>query len=328
MATIYEVAALAQVSPATVSRVLNGVPVTPEREERVRDAIKKLDFTPNRTARRLRRQSSEVIGLIIADIENPFFTAMARGVEDAAQASGFSVVLCNSDERGDKEHRYLEIALSEHMAGVILAPATDHPALQPLLTRHTPVVVVDRKAAGFDVDSVLFDNVDGARLATTALYDRGFQRVACITGPDGVATAHERAAGWREVFEQRSPGADPDAFLLHSDFRVEGGRLSLRALLDRPDAPDAVFVANNLMSVGALQELFARNLAPSEFGVASFGELPVSAAPHDDVAVVHTRAREVGTEAARLLLERIAGESGPTRHVLLPATLTAAAAAE
>src|SRR5215207_5087642 len=112
MATIYEVAALAGVSPATVSRVLNGMPASPEKARLVRDAAEKLRFTPSRTAQRLRNQTSELIALLIPDVENPFFTALARGVEDRAQASGYSVVLCNTDDDPEKETRYLDIANS------------------------------------------------------------------------------------------------------------------------------------------------------------------------------------------------------------------------
>ena len=151
MPTIYEVAALAGVSPATVSRVLNGVPVSPAYAAKVRQAAEALNFTPNRTARTLRRRSSEIIALIIPDIENPFFTALARGVEDSAQAAGYSVVLCNTDERQDKEAKYLKIALSEHMAGVILAPTSNHTNLDAVVSRKTPVVAVDRSAHGYTV---------------------------------------------------------------------------------------------------------------------------------------------------------------------------------
>jgi LacI family transcriptional regulator len=323
MATIYEVAALAKVSPATVSRVYNGVPVSDDKSERVRAAAAELNFTPNRTARRLRRRSSEVIGLVIADIENPFFTSMARGVEDAANAAGFSVVLCNSDEDSSKESRYLDVALSENMAGVILAPANDHPALGPLLDRKVPIVAVDRTASGFDIDSVLFDNVNGARLATETLYDQGFSRVACITGPAGVGTAEERADGWRTAFETRSAGIDPGDYLIHADFRIDGGRAALTALLDSNHPPDAVVITNNLMSVGAMQELLHRGLNPDSFGLASFGELPLSPLSNDNVTVVHTESRRLGSLAAELLLARISGDHGPTKHTVVPASVTA-----
>ena len=123
MATIYQVAERAGVSPATVSRVLNGAPVSKEKSALVLDAARELKYVPNRTARRLRSQNSELIALLIPDIENPFFTALARGVEDRLQKNGYSLVLCNTDDDPTKETRYLDIANSEDMAGVILAPA-------------------------------------------------------------------------------------------------------------------------------------------------------------------------------------------------------------
>jgi LacI family transcriptional regulator len=121
-ATIYDVAALAGVSPATVSRVLNGTAVSAERAQKVRDAAQALGFRPNRMARTLRKGGSEVIALVIPDVENSFFTALARGVEDRAMAAGYSVVLCNTDELVEKEMRYLEIAVDQQVAGLSSQP--------------------------------------------------------------------------------------------------------------------------------------------------------------------------------------------------------------
>src|SRR3954451_14770563 len=171
--TIYDVAALAGVSPATVSRVLNGSAVSPEKTERVRAAVAQLDFRPSRTARTLRRRSSEVIALIIPDVENTFFTALARGVEDRAVDAGYSVVLCNPDENPVKEDRYLDIAVAEQMAGVVLASASPEPDVMPLTSRETAVVLVDRSIPDPLVDLVVLDDEDAAARATRALYDRG-----------------------------------------------------------------------------------------------------------------------------------------------------------
>ena len=315
-ATIYQVAALAGVSPATVSRVLNGVAVSPEYADKVRKAAAALNFRPNRTARNLRRRSSEVIALIIPDIENPFFTALARGVEDQALAAGFSVVLCNTDEQPSKEERYLDIALSEHMAGVILAPASTTSDLDALLARKTPVVTVDRSSR-YDVDTVLMPNEDGGRVGTTILYERGFARVACITGPREVDTAEQRAAGWREVFTTRNPRANPDNYLRFSNYRVDGGRSAMADLLRMRHAPDAVFVANNLMSVGALQHLFEVSKQPPTIGLASLGELPFSTREPAGVSIVPWPARRLGVRAADLLLARIGGDHSPAQTVVL-----------
>lgn len=318
MSTIYDVATLAGVSPATVSRVLNGIAVSPDRAQRVREAAEALSFTPNRTARSLRKQHSDVIALVIPDIENPFFTSIARGVEDVAQAAGFSVVLCNTDDDPDKEARYLRIAVSENMAGVILATAGGQADLAPLLGRGRPIVAVDRRPHGHDIDSVLLDSVAGGRDATRALYDQGFQRIACITGPSAVETAERRAQGWREAV--RENGGDPDGYLRYADFRVSGGRAAMSELLALETPPDAVFVANNLMSVGALQVLAERGLVPPSIGVAVFGDLPFLLQPPIGVTVIPLPARRLGARAAALLLARLEGDDQPARTLILSNT--------
>jgi LacI family transcriptional regulator len=316
MTTIYEVAALAGVSPATVSRVMNGMNVSPERSKRVREAAEALSFRPNRVASSLRRQNSEVIALVIPDIENPFFTSMARGVEDIAQAAGYSVLLCNTDEDHDKEARYLDIAVSANIAGVVLAAAGDRSDVSGLIERGRPVVAVDRGPHGFDIDAVTVDNRAGGRAATKALLDHGFRRVACITGPRDVETATQRAEGWTDAVGAAGAGAD-DALLRYANFRIDGGERAMTDLLDLPEPPDAVFVANNLMSVGALQVLSKRGILPPQTGMAIFGDLPFMPLAPLPITVVHLPARLIGTTAATLLLERINGDDQPARTIVL-----------
>ncbi|MGN6752866.1 MAG: LacI family DNA-binding transcriptional regulator [Intrasporangium sp.] len=318
MATIYEVAAVAGVSPATVSRVLNGARVSPEREARVRAAAEALRFTPNRTARSLRRRGSEVIALVIPDIENPFFTSLARGVEDTASQAGLSVVLCNTDEDLDKEARYLRIVMAENVAGVILAPASKRTDIAPLSERATPVVMVDRSHTSAVVDTVVVDNASGASRATELLYEHGYSLVACITGPPGVDTATRRAAGWRKVFTARHPERRADAYLRRADFRVDGGRAAIADLMSMPDPPDAVFVTNNLMSVGAIQWLTEARLGPPAVGIMSFGALPFATQTPAGVFVVGIPDYALGETAAKLLIERISGAPDPTRTIVLP----------
>lgn len=315
MATIYEVASLAGVSPATVSRVFNGQNVSADKAKRVREAARSLSFTPSRVARTLRMQSSEVIALVIPDIENPFFTSMARGVEDVAQAAGYSVVLCNSDEDHGKEARYLDIAIAANMAGVILAAAGDNCDLSGLLERKRPVVAVDRSPHGYDIDAVTVENRAGGRAATAALQKQGFQRIACITGPRDVETATQRADGWRDAV--RPSGPIEERLLKYADFRVDGGHKAMRELLEMPDAPDAVFVANNLMGVGALQVLSQRGTMPPAVGMAVFGDLPFAPMAPMAITVVPLPARHLGVTAAKLLLDRINGDDQPPRTIVL-----------
>ncbi|MEO6826525.1 MAG: LacI family DNA-binding transcriptional regulator [Microbacteriaceae bacterium] len=317
MATIYEVAALAGVSPATVSRVFNGVTVSPEKSRLVKDAAAQLSFTPNRAARNLRRQNSDVIALVIPDIENPFFTSMARGVEDVAHAAGYSVVLCNTDEDHQKEATYLHIAVSENMAGVILAATGSASDLSSLVARGRPIVAVDRGIRQYEVDTVVADNRSGGLAATRSLIQQGFTRIACITGPVDVETAQQRSDGWREAMHGVLPDDQIQAYLRHANYRVDGGRDAMIDLLELDQPPEAVFVTNNLMSVGALQVLVSRGLTPPDAGFATFGDLPFASLAPRGITVVHVPARQIGVTAATLLMNRIGGDEQPSRTIVL-----------
>lgn len=314
--TIYEVATLAGVSPATVSRVFNGVSVSAPKVRAVRDAARQLNFVPNRTARTLRRQESEVIALIIPDIENPYFTELARGVEDVAQQAGFSVVLCNSDSETDKEDTYMRIAISEHMAGVIIAAASDATSLDLLVGAGRPVVAIDR-STGYDIDAVLMSNRPAGAAATQDLLKAGFSRIACITGPETIETAVERARGWRSAMAGLIPDADLDQLLRHSSFRVDGGRDAMEALLALPVPPDAIVACNNLLGVGAIQVLNEHQLTPPAYGVAVVGSLPFTTLSPRAVTVIRLPARHMGVTAARMLLDRISGDDQPARTIVL-----------
>ncbi len=315
MATIYDVAELAGVSPATVSRVFNGTSVSDAKTAAVRAAAEELSFTPNRAARTLRRQSSEVIGLIIPDIENPYFTEMARGVEDVASEAGYSVVLCNSDAQVAKESTYLQIAISEHMSGIIIATASDRSDLAPVIATGRPVVAVDRNTA-YDVDGVVMANRAAGVSATEDLIASGHQRIAYIGGPAEIDTAAERAAGWRDALT--AAGREADAELLRfSTFRVDGGRAAMEELLALPEPPDAVVAGNNLIGVGAIQVLTERGLTPPKLGVAVIGSLPFTTLSPSAVTVVRLPARHMGVTAAKMLLERIGGDEQPARTVVL-----------
>ena len=316
-ATIYDVAALAGVSPATVSRVLNGTPVSPERAQKVREAAQALAFRPNRMARTLRKGGSEVVALVIPDVENSFFTALARGVEDRAMEAGYSVVLCNTDELAEKEGRYLEIAVGEQMAGVVLAAASPEPDLAALTARAIPVVAVDRPVTNHQVDALRLDDRRAAVQATTALFEQGHRLVACVTGFSDTSTAQLRAEGWQEVLAERCPGVDPETYLRHTDYRPGGGRRAAEELLSLPHPPDAIFAANNLLGVGVLAHLVQSDRRPPAVGLAVLGELPYPEWEAHDVVVEPWPGRLLGLRAADVLLDRIRGDAAPPRTLVL-----------
>lgn len=322
MATIHDVAALAGVSSATVSRVLNGADVSQELAARVREAVARLDYRPNSVARSLRRRRSAVWGLVISDIENPFFTAMVRGVEDVAQASGFSVVLCNSDESVEKEARYVDVIVDERMAGAIVSPASEQDSdLGALAERGIPVVTIDRKLERQTVDAVLVDNCLGAELATRHLVTEGWARVACISGPRRTTTGAERLQGYRRALERAGVRAAPE-LVVEANFKQDGGYEATRSLLRQPSPPDALFVANNLMSLGALEALREAGLAPAtDLGVAVFDDMPWATLIQPRLTAVAQPTYEMGKEAARLLCARIQGDGGAPRQVVLAPSL-------
>ncbi|WP_158891248.1 LacI family DNA-binding transcriptional regulator [Amycolatopsis anabasis] len=313
MATISDVAARAGVSTATVSRALNGKStVDPELAARVQQAATELGYHPNGLARSLRRQETAVLALIISDVENPFFTAIARGVEDVAQTRGYSVVLCNSDENAEKEGRYLDVAVQERVAGVVLSPTGAETKVEVLRQRGTPVVAVDRPLVGAESDQVLVDTRLAAYEATEHLLAAGYRRIGCVTGPAGVRTADDRLAGYRDALH--AVGAERDAELVRrAEYRATGAKQAALELLDEPEPPDALLVANSAMAIGVLEALGSRNLRlGADVGVVAFDDVPWATLINPPLTVVAQPAYELGTVAARLLLDRI---SDNTREV-------------
>lgn len=320
MVKIDDVAREAGVSIATVSRVLNNHPrVNPSYAERVRAAAATLGYRPNGIARNLRRQSTDVVALVISDVSNPFFTAITRGVEDVAQQSGLSVLLCNSDEDADKEATYLRVAEQEQVAGVILSPHTAASDVSRTRAAGIPVVVIDRPLDP-DLDSVMVYSKDGAATATNHLIDAGWGRPACITGPVDADTAQKRLEGYLDAVRSHE---GLDEIYVHAPFRQLGGTRATAELLDLADPPDALFVANAQMALGVLDELKRRRLRVGrDIGVITFDDAPWAPFVSPPMSVVAQPAYDIGAQAARMLVERIRGVAPPrARSLSLSTTL-------
>jgi LacI family transcriptional regulator len=322
VATIRQVAARADVSPATVSRVLNGTTVDPVLAARVRTAVKELNYRPSNAARSLRTRRTKVWGLVISDVRNPFFTDVVRGIEDTAQRAGYAVVLCNADEQLEKERAYVDLVVDERMAGIILSPASPQLTdVGPLVAHGIPVVTVDRTVQEPEVDAVVVDNASGAGSAVRHLYAGGYRRIACITGPQSTTTGAERLTGYVDALDACGLDRDP-ALIVVSDFKEEGGMAAMRQLLGVVDPPDAVVVANSVMGMGALRVLHqARVAIPRELGLVCFDDAPWMALTAPTVTAVAQPTYAIGCEAARLLLSRIDGERLPARRVTMSTKL-------
>jgi LacI family transcriptional regulator len=320
MVKMIDVARHAGTSVATVSRVLNNNDrVDPELVRRVMASADELGYTPNPLARNLRLQRTNLWLLIISDIENPFFTSVARGVEDVAQRNGFSVVLCNAAEDEKKEARYVNLAATESAAGVILSPHSANVRVEKLTEKAIPLVVIDRPLNS-PVDFVTADSRGGARIATEHLLAQGWRRPACIVGPKSAETATLRRLGYEDAL--RAAGVKTSR-VVHQPYNIEGGRAAAAQLLDRRPPPDSFFAANAALALGVLEELRSRGLRQgSDVGLISFDDAPWARVTDPPLSVVSQPAYHIGTCAADMLVRRIKGTlHGPVQRVVLETEL-------
>lgn len=317
--TIKDVAQHAGVSTATVSRVLsNSGPVSAEVRERVEQAIHALGYRPNRMARSFRAQRSKFIGLIISDVENPFYTSLVRAVEDVAYAHDYSLLLCNSDEDPDKERTYIQFMADERVAGVIGSPASEaETSFAALFDAGIPVVSVDRRSARTPVDTVLLDNVAAARDLTRHLIAHGHRRIGAIVPNTSITSGRERLVGFLQAMEEAGLAPDPD--LIREGKGIETfGFQAAHELLDLPDQPTAVFTGNNLITLGALKAIQERHLRiPDDVAVAGHDEMPWMSLLAPGITVAAQPIHEMGRLAMQMLLARIAGDRQPLREVKL-----------
>ncbi|MDB5524089.1 MAG: LacI family transcriptional regulator [Rhizobium sp.] len=323
MVTMMDVSREAGVSSATVSRVLTGsAGVEPATKKLVLAAVAKLGYRPNLVARGLRRQVSQVIALIITDIENPFYTAVCRGVEDSARLAGYSVILCNADRDIEKEREYLRVVEDQNASGVIISPASARKTdISNLIDRGLPVIAVDMALAAA-TGSVLVDNRDAGALATEYLVGKRCKRIACITGPAENSTAQDRLDGYSRAIAAAGLPVDPD-LIIYANYLEDGGYHAAKDLLDLPYRPDGLFVTNNRMTVGVLRALQERGvIIPDEINVIGFDELPWALQLHPHLSLVRQPAYRIGQEAARLLIDCLAGRE-PSPHMVLEAELVA-----
>jgi len=321
--TMKEVATEAGVSIATVSRVLAGLNgVAEEARNRVLRAVAKLDYHPNRLARGLRLGQRKVIGVIIPDLRNPFFTGVAHGIEGALYSAGYTIQLGNSDGQPEREQVQLGLLRGEGVAGLVFIagnrPSANYDILQ---SWDIPVVAVDRSPGGLEVDLVCADNREGMREAVVHLLSLGHQDIAIITGPAGIDVAEERLGGYRDALLNAGMTLRK-SFVIHTDFGQEGGYASMARLLDMGKPPRAVVVANNLMTLGALQAMEERHVRiPEDMALVAFDDMPWAAFLRPPLTAVAQPAEDLGRAAAQLLLERLKDPQRMVRRVVLPTRL-------
>lgn len=320
MPTVSDIARKAGVSTATVSRVINhNKAVHQDTQQCVVQAMHELGYRPNMLARSLRKRQTHTIGLVVSDIENPFFTEVARAVETAAYERGYNVILCNTDESLEKETMYLDVLFAKQVDGIILAPAPgDHGFLKDHLNRNARVAFVNRLVPSVPCPSVVGDDEHGMFELTQRLLAGGHTSVGAVLGLRGVWTTESRLAGFRRALADHGKSLN-ETWLFEGKARRDGGYQAARALAAMPNPPSAVVAFNSLMLDGILEGLYEH--APRlvrQIEVTGFGFTPFARCCHSSEQYVIQPTYEMGRTAVTLLIDALEGRAPwrPDVHVL------------
>lgn len=298
---IKDVAKLAGVSPATVSRTLSGGFVSTVLKQRVLAAIEQTDYRPNLAARRLRANKSDTIGLIIADIRNPFFTAVARTIDDIANQNGQHVILCNTDENPKREKIYLDLMEEENVAGIILAATLPSVKKTDQLSSKRPIMLIDRKPEMPVFDAVFIDNLVAAEKLVYHLYENGRRNIACLYGATS-ATGFERQTGYERAM--RALNLKPNS--LPVKHKQETLEKTLETLLAKSGLTDAIIVTNSVLALKTADILQQNGIdVPEQIALAAFDDEPWMQLVFGGITTIAQPIKEIAFNAYRGLMERI-----------------------
>jgi len=318
--TIRDVAARAGVADMTVSRVVNrSGPVSDAVRQRVEQAIEELCYVPSRLARGLRSRRTRTIALIVSDVTNPFFTTIARGVEDAASDRDHLVMLCNTDESEEEEVRYLEMLVGQNVDGVLLVPAKGAAKAAELARRaQLPLVLLERSVPGNEHSIVHCDTRSGSRHMIEYLLGLGHRDFALLASPIGVTASDDRVLGALEALN----GSDGQATVFYETLNRETARRAVERWSAMSRRPTAIFALNNLLTIGTLKALAALGVrVPEEVSLVGFDDLPAPLVSHPFLTVVSQPAYEMGRRGVEVLLDEIAEPNCASNDVLLPTEL-------
>ena len=319
MSTIRDVAADAGVSISTVSRTLNNPSYGPlETRKRVLDAARKQGYRPSSIARSMVKGKTGLIALVIPDVRNPFFTDVARGVEDVANKYSHGVILCNTDEDPVKEHNYLEVLRGKIVDGFIIAVASENNReLTKVDRKKCPFVLIDRTCHGVEVDTVIINNRKGAYLAVDHLLKLGHKRIGIVTGKRDTLTGRDRFRGYVDAYERHGIPLD-DNLIKDGKFSIEGGYEAMQALLNLTEKLTAVFISNNAMSIGCLKAISEHGVRiPDDLAVARFDDSLWAPFFTPPLTVVRQSPYTMGSLASELLFQRIGGSGPPERKEIV-----------
>lgn len=318
--TIKDVAAEAEVSEATVSRVINNsARVSYNTKKKVKSAIDKLDYSPNANARHLRRNETKLIGLVIPDIWNPFFGGIVKGVEDLARGNDYNVVLFNTAGILARERKCINILKDRRVDGMIYMGKTyGQQRVELLANCDFPIVVISREESEIDYPTVNINNYQAAYDLTTHLIEEGYQKIAFIGGPKEDTTAGlKREKGYRQALADYEIEVDPD-LMARGDFTLKSGYQGVEIILDKQQIPDAVFAANDEMAVGAMRKIKEEGYSiPGDIAVAGFDNISLVDYVEPSLTTVVQPVYELGKKGIATLLDLIRGEELADNEIVL-----------
>ncbi|NUT27140.1 MAG: LacI family DNA-binding transcriptional regulator [Streptomyces sp.] len=327
MATMADVARSAGVSVATVSHVLNGTrPVLPHTRQAVLDAVDELGYTPNTLARSLVTSRTRSIGLAVSAISNPYFTEILQGVEAAALEHGYSLLIADPHDDPAHERKVVQLLHERRVDGMIVAPSADPRDLIAYLGRHdVPTVLLDRVVdtstdGSPRFDQVCADSAEPVARLVTHLAGLGHRRIALVAGLPGLSTTGERLAGYRDGLAAAGLAHD-DHLVVHGDSESAGAEQVTAALLGLAAPPTALVTANNTMTIGALRALRDRGMSvPDDIALCCFDDFAWADLFSPRLTAIAQPSRDIGAQAVRVLLDRLAAPDRPARTVRLPCT--------
>jgi LacI family transcriptional regulator len=319
--TIQDVARASGVSTTTVSHVLTGKrPVASATRDRVEAAVRKLNYRPNHAARNLRTRTSQMIAVVVPDITNPFYGQLTRGLADSVGAS-YGTYVCNTDGSGGRERTFLEDVIARGVDGVVISSVDDDRQRAAAPTRFdTPVICIGESVDHPLVDRVIPADGEGSRAATDHLIARGSRRLGMIKGPQGAGVS--RFEGYCAALQSAGRPLVPQ-LTVHGNWTRASGRSAMLRLMKRRTRPDAVFCANDLMAIGALDATRELGLAvPEDVALVGFDDIDAASLVSPALSTVANPAYEAGWSAGGLVLDRLSGRhSGSRRTLVLPCRL-------
>ncbi len=317
--TISDVAREAGVSLMTVSRVINDKgEISQATRQRVHEVIERLGYRPSGIARGLATQRTGTLGLVVPDMANPFFSDVARGVEDRARAAGYNVFICNTDESPQREIAALESLEEKRVDGLVLCSSRLHEeGLRAALDHHPAAVLINRRMSTYHVDAVLLADREGALVATQHLLRGGHRAIGFLSGPVTSYSSHQRARGYRAALTEAGISLNPD-WNRACSYEVEGGRETARLLVSEHPELTALFCYNDLVAVGALQACAdLGRCVPEELALVGFDDIPMAALVNPPLTTCRVPRYELGDHAMRLLLKRVEGLSEAHDEIVL-----------